>query len=258
MPLQLFACYLKLPIFALVLARLGGLLLMQPVLGAAAVPVRLRLLLIVGLAALMTPLIAVPSAMPDDMVSIGIAFGGELLLGAILGLVGAICFLGLQLGGLMIAMESGLAFGQIVNPATEEDENVLGTFYLQLAVVVYLILGGHRALIGACLDTFDTIPLLCGTTGISHGPDLLVTAVQLSCELAFRVAAPALLALFLVNLALGFIGRTMPQLNILAVGFSLKTMIAFMFMAVALPAAMEGFIDVTEDLYGWLNDLVNH
>lgn len=257
MPTELFAFYLKLPIFALVLARIGGLLLMQPVLGALAVPMQLRVLLVIGLAALMTPIVAVPATMPTDMVTIGIAFGGELLLGAILGLIGALCFLGLQLGGLLIAMESGLAFGQIVNPATEEEETVLGTFYLQLAVVVYLILGGHRALIGACLDTFDTIPLLSGVASLTHGPDLLIAALQLSCELAFRVAAPALLALFLVNLALGFIGRTMPQLNILAVGFSLKTMIAFLFMAVALPAAMEGFIDVTEDLYGWLDQLVN-
>lgn len=256
MPFELLATYLKLPVLALVAARLGGLLMFQPVLGSLAIPMNLRVLLVLGLAVLMTPVVSMPADAPDTALGVLLAMAAELLLGAVLGLAGVLCFLGLQWGGLMIAMESGLAFGRVVDPTTQEEENVLGVFYLQLAVVLYLIVGGHRALMGACLDTFETIPLL-GDPGLALlGPDLLLRALTLSGQIAFRVAAPALLALFLVNLALGFIGRTMPQLNILAVGFSLKAMVAFFIIAISLPSAAEAFIGTTERVYAWLNELI--
>lgn len=256
MPIELLATYLKLPVFALVAARLGGLLMFQPLLGSLAIPLQLRALLILGLAALITPFVSLPADAPDTPLGVALALGGEILLGGVLGLAGVICFLGLQWGGLLVAMEAGLAFGQVANPTTEEEENVLGVFYLQLAVVVYLIIGGHRALVCACLDTFATIPLLTNDPAALLGLDLLFKALVISGQVAFQVAGPTLLALFLVNLALGFIGRTMPQLNVLAVGFSLKSLIGFLVMAVSLPTALDAFIGATERVYSWLHHLV--
>lgn len=256
MPIELLTEYLRLPVFLLVAARLGGLLMFQPVLGAMAVPTNVRALLVLGLAALLTPLVGLPAAAPDTSVGIVIAMATELLLGAVIGLVGVACFLGLQWGGLLVAQESGLAFGQIVDPTSEEEETVVGVFYIQMAVVVYLLLGGHRALVTACLDTFRTIPLLGDTGAATHGAELLLKALSVGGEVALRVAAPALLALFLVNVALGFVSRTMPQLNVLAVGFSIKGMLAFLLMAVSLPAALDAFTAAVGNAYQWLQTLI--
>jgi flagellar biosynthetic protein FliR len=255
-PFELLGIYLKLPVFALVASRLGGMLMFQPVLGAMAIPVNLRVLLVLGLAAIVTPFVGLPAAAPDTITGLLLAMAAEILLGGIIGLAGVMCFLGLQWGGLLVSMEAGLAFGRIVDPTSEEDETVLGVFYLQMAIVLYLIIGGHRALVAACLDTFDTIPLLSDAGTAQHGPELLFRALAVSGQVAFRVAAPALLAMFLVNVALGFIGRTMPQLNILAVGFSVKAVVAFAIMAISLPTAAEAFIDATETVFTWLNALI--
>ena len=255
MPFELLAQYLKLPVFALVVARIGGLLMFQPVFGAMAVPVNLRALLVLGLAALMTPLVNLPAAAPTAPLQIAFAMASEVMLGALIGLVGVVCFLGLQWGALLIAQECGLAFGRIVDPTSDEQETVVGVFYVQMAVVIYLIVGGHRALVATCMDTFDTIPLLGDTAAARFGAELLLQALTLGGHVAMRVAAPALVALFLANLALGFVSRTMPQLNVLAVGFSIKAMIAFLLMAVALPSAADAFIGSLEQMYAWVNEL---
>jgi flagellar biosynthetic protein FliR len=256
MPFEALAQYLKLPVFALVASRLGGLFLFQPVLGALSIPMQLRVLLVLALAALMTPLVSLPAAIPDRPLEMILALGAELLLGMLLGLLTALCFIGLQLGGLLIAQESGLAFGQIVDPSSEEEETVLGMFYLQLAVVIYLVIGGHRALMSVCLDTFQTIPLLTHRPTAAAGLETLCEALTLSGQVAFRVAGPTLLALLLVNVALGFVSRTMPQLNILAVGFSLKGLIVFALMAASLPSAVAAFISTLETVFGWMNQLI--
>jgi flagellar biosynthesis protein FliR len=255
MPFELLATYLKLPVFALVAARLGGLLLFQPLLAALAVPHYLRLLLVLGLAGLVTPFVALPAGAPDTPLGLALALGTEILLGALLGFVTIAAFVGLQMGGLLLAQESGIAFGQIVDPTSEEQETVFGVFYLQFAAVLYLIIGGHRALLGACLDTFATIPLLTGAGSTSLGTEVICRALALSANVALRVAGPTLLTLFLVNVALGFVSRTMPQLNVLAVGFSLKSLLAFLLIAVSLPAAGDAFITAFAEAMEWVSVL---
>jgi flagellar biosynthetic protein FliR len=119
---------------------------------------------------------------------------------------------------------------------------MLGVFYTQLAGVVFLIIGGHRALIGGALDSFTSVPLLSG--GVEPGAviELLTAALGSGCELALKVAAPVIVTLLLVNVALGFIARTLPQLNVVTVGFSIKGILAFLLVAVSLPTGLDAFI----------------
>jgi flagellar biosynthesis protein FliR len=58
-------------------------------------------------------------------------------------------------------------------------------------------------------------------------------------------------------LALGFIARTMPQLNVLAVGFSIKGLLAFALMAISLPAAMDAFVSAVAHLTQWVPTLLS-
>jgi flagellar biosynthetic protein FliR len=195
MPLELLAYYLKLPVFMMVLARLAGMLAIQPILSAVSIPVRVRVLLLLALAALMTPFVEFPAAAPDTVGGLALALGGELLVGSLMGLVIATCFVGLQMGGTLVAQNSGLAMGRVADPDSGEDMAILGSLYVQVASVVYLVIGGHRALLAACLDTFEAVPLL-GAGGLAKfGADLLLAALAAGRVLAIHVAAPAVLTL---------------------------------------------------------------
>jgi flagellar biosynthetic protein FliR len=256
MPLELIATYLKLPVFLLVASRLGGLIMFQPIVGGYAVPGNIRVLLVLGLAALVTPCVQLAAAAPVEPVGIVFAMGNELLLGVLMGLAVRMCFLGLQLGGQVVAQESGLAFGRVADPSTGAQQSIISNLYLQLGAVVFLIVGGHRVLMAVALDTFDTIPLLGDQGTFTRGVGLILDALMLGGEIAVRVAAPVILTLFLVNAAMGFVSRTVPQLNILTIGFSLKGLVAFVLMAISLPAALEAFTDALETTVGWITELV--
>lgn len=251
MPTELIATYLNLPQFALIVSRIAGVIVAMPLIGGMAVPGNVRVLLILVLAWLVAPLVPPPSVPPTSLGGFLTGMLGEALLGALIGVILAIAFVGLQLGATLIAQESGLAFGQIVDPTTSEEETVLGAFYLQLATVVFLIVGGHRALIGATLDTFQSIPLMQAEHALLGDVDVLLDALQASMDVAVRVAAPTVLTLFLANVALGFLSRTLPQLNVLNVGFVLKGVISFAVMTVSLPVAMEAFLSGLEHIVDW-------
>ena len=52
-----------------------------------------------------------------------------------------------------------------------------------------------------------------------------------SFALGIRAAAPLLIALFLSTLVLGLISRTLPQINIIAVGFGLNSLLTLAMIA---------------------------
>lgn len=258
MSLEIVGLVLNLPVFAMVLSRLGGMIMWQPVLGGMAIPVQIRAVLVIGLATLVSPLVPTPETLPDTGGAIALALASEILLGVLIGMTVRMCFMGLQIGAQVVAQEAGLAFGRVADPSTGENQSVFSIMYVQLAAVVFLIVGGHRVLLALAIESFETIPLLGDRGLFLHGADLLVAALTQSFEIAIRTAAPTVLALFLVNIALGFVSRTVPQLNVIMLGFSIKSLVALVLLAISLPAVMEVFLAGVESTVARARDLLGN
>jgi flagellar biosynthetic protein FliR len=105
-----------------------------------------------------------------------------------------------------------------------------------MAVTMFILLGGHHAMFMVLVRSFETVPL----AGYRPDGSMLQTIVGLLSamfELGVRVAAPLLCLVFLQTVAMGFVARTVPQLNILSLGFPLRIMLGIA-MTVALIAPM--------------------
>jgi flagellar biosynthetic protein FliR len=90
---------------------------------------------------------------------------------------------------------------------------------------------------GALLDSFAELPPGEANLGTDY-LDALVTLLKQSFVLGIRAAAPAMTALLLATLVLGLFGRTLPQINILAVGFGVNSLLTLgcMFTSVGVVA----------------------
>jgi flagellar biosynthetic protein FliR len=254
MPLELFGYFVNLPFFFLVFARLAGMIMFQPILGALSVPRMARVVFVLALTGLMMPYAEVPADLPDTLVGLAIGMAQEVALGAILGLVMAIVFIGLQIGGQLIAQEAGLAFGQVADPSTSENMSIISSLYLQFGMMIFLIVGGHRVLMLITLDSLQAVPLMGGQALLFDGGEVVLAALTMSFEYAIRVAAPGVITMFLLNIAMGFVGRTVPQLNIMTLGFSLKGLLTFLVIAVSLPTAAMVFLESLEILLAGVRD----
>ena len=103
------------------------------------------------------------------------------------------------------------------------------------------------------MDTFRTIPP--GSGGFPNSlAEGFVTLVSQSFSLGIRAAAPAVTALLLATLILGLVGRTLPQLNVLSLGFGLNAMFAFAALAMTLGAAVWAFQDQIQPALETLSD----
>ncbi len=249
MPWSLVDILLSLPIYALVLFRISGLMLTAPIYASTVVPVRIRVAIAVTVAAMIFPMMRAkaPAEMTLSMAVVGGI--GEMMIGAIIGLSLGILLMGAEVGGLIVGRQAGLALANVYDPTRNQQITTVGQLYSITLTLLFLLAGGHRATMAALLDTFDVIPLLSFRFDESFVL-LLVEMLASAFILGIRLAGPVLLALFMMGTTLAFLSRTMPQLNILTVGFSLRLLVALGVGALALSACDEMMLDAIWDGLG--------
>src|SRR5690606_38689157 len=230
----------------LTVSRISGLVMVAPVLGAGEVPMRFRALVAIALALVLVPThwdasVAQP-ATTLDMVTL---VGTELILGFALGAGIWLLMMGVQMGGMLVSQASGLSLADAFNPGLEESTPLIGNFLYLLTTVIFLVIGGHRALVAALLDSFSTIPI--GQSPLTLMlPEMLNDIAGQSFQLAIRVAGPGLAALLLATVVLGMIGRALPQLNVMIVGVGLNAMLAAGVLALSMGTMVWAFRDELE------------
>jgi flagellar biosynthetic protein FliR len=220
--------------------RISALIAAAPVFGNRLIPPRIRL----GAALTVTMIIA-PVVPPAPMID-PVSFSGlliaaqQVLIGVTLGFALRLVFAVLEIGGQLTAQMMGLGFAVLVDPQNGIDVPVVSRLYVVLATLVFLALNGHLAIIEVLSASFVTLPV--GSQGVGRdGLWILVTHAGWVFSAAVRMALPAIVALFIVNLAFGVMVRAAPQLNIFAVGFPLTLVFGFFVMLLTLPNMLTQF-----------------
>jgi flagellar biosynthetic protein FliR len=243
-------------VFTLVLARTGALVATAPIFGSQALPRRVRALLAVTMSLLVTPVYLNASMPPvDHTIELGHLYVNEVLVGLLLGLGINILFSGIQVAGQIVSQMSGLSLADVFNPAFEEDVSVFSQLFYFLTLAVFVAVGGHRIVTEALLETFAWVRPGQATVGESYS-QVLVGILTQSFELGIRAAAPLLTALLVSNLVLGLISRTLPQINVIAVGFGLNSLLALGMLLLSIGGVAWTFQEPTIDVMQRLSEAV--
>ncbi len=254
MPLSLDPILPHVPAWVLVLFRLTGLFLFAPLFGSVIIPARFKVLLALILSLCVYPALLDANAPARQNITpvidqgltlwgLAAAVTSELLIGLILGFGASLPITAMQLGGHMIDQQIGLGLAGIINPELDEQSGVVGEFYFMLALVLFLIAGGHRILLATLIESFHHVPL-AGFVPDGGLALLMVGLITAMFELAIRVCAPLLCLVFLETVAIGFIARTVPQLNILSVGFPLRILAGTALVAFSVAVVAGAYNDV--------------
>ncbi len=221
-------------VFTLVFARVAGLVMTAPVFGTTEVPKRVKALLALALAALVTPLQTLELAHdPQTPVDYLLLIAGETLVGVTIGVGITLLFSGLQVAGQIVNQMSGMQLADVFNPSLHENVPIFSQFLYYVAVAVFVTIGGHRRVMTALLDSFVTLPPGGGAMPTEIG-EMLTTLAAESFRLGVQAATPVMVAMLLATLVLGLISRTLPQLNVMSLGFGLNVVITLGAVAVSM------------------------
>lgn len=222
---QIAACLALLP----VAARVAGLLLVAPVFGHQAVPVRLRLLMAAVIALAAMGMVAPPPA-PTTVFQLAATCATELAAGAAIGFAAGLIFTGVELAAVHVSAQMGISLGEVSGGVAEEGGGPVVAAYRIMALAIFLVIGGHRDLLSALMGTLEVAPV----GALALKPAILSAVVALlgaAFLLALKVAAPVLVALLLAAVAMGVLQRTLPQCHILSTGLPVRAMLGLLMMA---------------------------
>lgn len=229
----------ELPKFAIVVARCAGALLLLPPWNWRTVPVIVRLGLAATVAVAIAPLVTPPITVPAQPGALVACIITELVIGLCIGMIGMFIFWGLLVAGQLLQVYvSG-------NSSTPEEPDSLGPltqFYYLLGLVIFIAIGGHRWLVQHLCASFSAMPV--GTTlSTAALTNSFTAAVGQMFIIGLIIAAPAITALFLADVALAMVARCVPQIPWSAAQPALRWPAALVALLITVP--------LLADFVGW-------
>ena len=219
----------------LVFFRVAGLMMFAPLFGSARVPRRFKTLIALMMTLPMVaggrPLTSIPIPQSIGMMTIGLA--GEIAFGLMLGMVVSIVFIGAQWAGEMVGQQIGLNISEVLDPQFGGGGSLVSDLYFMIATVAFLALGGHRQLVQGVYESIVTVPPLSSffNAGLL---ELLLQYLMAATTLALRVAAPMFLTMVIVDISMGCISKTMPQMNVMSAGMAVRGMLGMVVLALGI------------------------
>ena len=207
--------------FLMAAARLAGLLAIAPPFNHRMLPIPVR----VGLGFALTGLawsavVAAPPLPSGSAIALALGAAGELGVGLLLGFVARLITAAGTFAAEIISMQMGFGFASVIDPTHGYQVTVLTQLFDMLVLLLFLMLDGHHLVVAAAVESFRVVPL----GGFMFGPGLMESVFPLVPRiftLGLALAGPTLGALFIANLILVLMARSIPQINILLVGFPL-------------------------------------
>ena len=227
--------------------RVGAFLISSPFFGSRMVPIQIRIVFSFCLGFWILGTLQ----FPDQNTLLGpkliLIVLQELFIGLTVGLVLNICFAAVTLAGEKIAATSGLAFASQVDPNGGGQSPVISQIFFLFLIVVFFSVNGHLIILGLIYKSFEFYPLGQFT---SYGE--LVSAGLSASDILFKSAAiivlPIVIVLLFVNIAIGFITKSAPQLNLFSFGFPMTLIGAFLILFYSVDAIAFAFKDLIQSI----------
>src|SRR5699024_1597908 len=151
----------------------------------------------------------------------------EALVGLLIGLIAYIILSAVQIAGGFIDFQMGFAVANVIDPQTGAQSPLIGQYFYMFALLFLLSVNGHYLLIDGVYNSYQFIPIDAFLSFNELFSEFIIITFNKMFVIAFQMAIPLVGCLFLVDVALGIIARTVPQLNVFVVGLPLKIAVSF-------------------------------
>jgi flagellar biosynthesis protein FliR len=232
----------------LLLARPGMLISAAPVFGGHFAPAHVRVGVALIVSFILLPVVSVPAV--PTIAGLGMVICRELAIGMAMAMGLRALLAGAELGGHLAGSQLMLSYGSVIDPQGGVRSTIMATLYGNLALLTFFAVNGHHALVRALDASYVSLPIGVGAIDAS-----LATGVMQLLGVVFsfglRLAAPVIVVMLVVELAVGLIGRTAPAMNLMTVATPLRLIIGLLAVAGViplLPGLSTRFITITADL----------
>lgn len=169
----------------------------------------------------------------EETVLFVLAASREVVIGLTMGYMAKLIFTAVEMAGQLIDFQVGYSMGAVYDPMSGSTSSYYGSLFYWMSIMVFFMMNLHHTLLRAVMDSFQVaLPGQLGLSGINLEGILFLFSH--SFKIAFSIAAPMLIVLLVVDIVMGLISRSVPQINVFMLGMPLKSllgMVLFLFLA---------------------------
>lgn len=224
--------------FMLIFTRLGTAMMIMPGIGDSFVPKNIRLMMSLGMAFVLTPVVQqyVPSPVPAVPVLFSLILM-EFVIGLFIGTMARIFMAALDTAGMIISMTSGLANAQVFNPASASQGSIAGAFLSMTGVVLLFVTNMHHMLIYGLVESYNMFPV-GGVPDTGSMAQLVIAAFSGAFLIGFQIAIPFVVVAMLLYIGMGVLSRLMPQVQVFILALPVQIMLSILTLMLILSSAM--------------------
>ncbi|RPF55981.1 flagellar biosynthetic protein FliR [Aquisalibacillus elongatus] len=216
----------RLPGILLIFARLAGFFMMVPFFSHRSIPMSHRITFVVVLTWVMFFAVEIPVLVFDGFFIILLI--KEVTIGLFLGLLAYLIIAAVQIAGGFIDFQMGFAIANIVDPQTGVQSPIIGQYFYIFTLLLLVTTNAHHLLLDGIYYSYEFIGMADLINISSEAfPEFIINTFAQMFVIAFQMSIPIVGMLFLVDIALGMIARTVPQVNVFVVGLPLKIGVSF-------------------------------
>ncbi|PLX33121.1 MAG: flagellar biosynthetic protein FliR [Clostridiales bacterium] len=239
--------YQEFEVFFLVLTRIAGFMGGSPIVSARGIPNLVKVGFVVTLGILIYPLVGAGVKIETTILGFALQVALEGLFGLALGFAVNIIFVSLQMGGQLVDFQIGFSMASAYDPLTRNKVSLYGRLYYWTGLSLFFAMDAHHYLIYILSETFEILPL--GGIAAEHLKSSdVIFLFSSSFKTAFQLAIPLLLILFMTDIIMGMLARTVPQLNVFILGLPMKVLVGVTVSIFLMPAIIRMMIPVIEGI----------
>ncbi|MDF0731889.1 flagellar biosynthetic protein FliR [Pseudomonas entomophila] len=239
--------------FMLPLFRVAALMMTMPIIGTRMLPARVRLYAAVAITVVIVPgLPPLPEFEPLSLRGL-LLCAEQIIVGALFGLSLQMLFQAFVIAGQIVAVQMGMAFASMVDPANGVNVAVISQFMTMLVSVLFLLMNGHLVVFEVLTESFTTLPV---------GHALVVAHFwEIAGRMTWVLGAglllilPVIASLLVINIAFGVMTRAAPQLNIFSIGFPLTLVLGMGIFWIGLADILPHYQALASEALQWLREL---
>jgi len=224
--------------FILIFVRIGSAVMIMPGIGDSFVPQNIRLMMALGIALVLSPVIQpyVPNPIPAFPMLMALIVM-EFVIGIFIGTIARILMMALDTAGMVISLSSGLANAQVFNPALATQGSIVGAFLSVTGVVVLFASNMHHILIHGLVGSYEMFPI-GAVPDTGSMAELVSRAVSTSFLIGFQIGAPFIVIALLLYIGMGVLSRLMPQVQVFILALPAQIMLAMVTLTLVLSSGL--------------------
>jgi flagellar biosynthetic protein FliR len=222
--------------YLLVLTRVSSMIVFLPMLGATNVPRQAKIGLSALTAALIFPLVDTKSVSVDmDLLQMAVLVAGEAMIGIATAFLINLMLSSVQIAGAFIDFQIGFGIVNVIDPTTGAQVSVTTQILNITTMLLMLSFNAHHMMLMGLSDSFSIVPIGGFHAGEGFG-DIFINGLRAALTASAQIAGPVTVTLLIQQAAMGLMARTVPQLNIFAVGFPFTIAVGLLTISFSMPA----------------------